>query len=160
MKVSEPEENTLLVNYFEVLKYKMEAQAPHTLKDGENLDVNLSLEYAPAKENYTYWAVLVRDDACRTNISIGSDTNATKGVTRTFVQELRLLKDFGFKSTTYESETEKDELKNKIQTLIGQGNGTISIGEKNERTLSLKSLGLAPGKYLLFAGAYEKKKGS
>ena len=157
-KAPEPEKTILLANHFEVLRYEMEAETPHTLEAGKDFEVNMSLKNAPAQENCTYWAVLIREDACGTNTSTGY-TNGTKAVSGTFVQELRLLKDFGFNSTNYESETGKDELINKIQTFIGQGNGTISIGEENQSTLSLKSLGLAPGNYLLFAGAYEKEKG-
>jgi methanogen extracellular protein (TIGR04279 family) len=157
-KADKPEKTILLANYFEVLRYEMEAEAPHTLEAGKDFEVKLDLKNVPAQENCTYWAVLIKEDACRTNMSSG-DTYGTKAVSGTFVQELRLLRDFGLNSTNYESETGKDELKSKIQTLIGQGNGTISIGEENQSTLTLKSLGLAPGNYLLFAGAYEKEGG-
>ena len=66
----EPEKKILSANYFEVLEYEMEADAPYTLEEGENFEVNLSLKNAPAQENYTYWAVLIREDAYRANISI------------------------------------------------------------------------------------------
>ena len=61
--------------------------------------------------------------------------------------------------TKSESIPGKDELKSEIQTLIGEGNGTISIGEENQSTLSLTSLELPPGDYLLLAGAYENDEG-
>lgn len=53
----------------------------------------------------------------------------------------------------------KVSLKKEVQTMIGEGNGTISIGEGTQSTLSLTSLKLPSGNYLLFAGAYEKEKG-
>ncbi|HET8685229.1 MAG TPA: TIGR04279 domain-containing protein, partial [Methanosarcina sp.] len=158
-KLHEPEKTILLANYFEVLRYEMEAEAPHTIEEGKDFEVNLDLKNFPVQENCTYWAVLVREDACRTSMNISSETNGTKAVSGTFIQELRLLRDFGLNSTNYESETGKDKLKSKIETLIGQGNGTITVGEENQSILSLRSFGLAPGNYLLFAGSYEKEKG-
>ncbi|HII92538.1 MAG TPA: TIGR04279 domain-containing protein [Methanosarcina sp.] len=59
----------------------------------------------------------------------------------------------------HESENGNDELENEIQNIIGKENGTISIGEKNQRNLSLKSLELPPGDYLLVTGAYEDSEG-
>jgi methanogen extracellular protein (TIGR04279 family) len=57
------------------------------------------------------------------------------------------------------SSTNKSELTNAAQTLIGEGNGTISVGNKNQDTLSLTTFDLLPGKYFLFTGAYEPGKG-
>lgn len=155
-KAPEPEKNILLANYFEVLKYEMEAEAPHTLEEGENFEVNLSLKNVPAQEDYIYWAVLISEDACGTGANTGSETSGTNAVAGTFANGLKLIRDFGLNSTNSESETGKDNLKSKFQALIGEGNSTISIGEENQSNLSVNSLGLAPGKYWLFAGAYEK----
>ena len=154
---SESEKEILLANYFEVLEYEMEADAPNTLEEGENFEVNLNLKNAPAQENYTYWAVLIREDACRANINISA--NETKAKTSAFVDGLDIIRNLGINLTKSESIPEKAELKNKIQTLIGEGNGTISIGEENQSTLSLTSHGLPSGNYVLLAGACEKNKG-
>ncbi len=70
-----------------------------------------------------------------------------------------IINEFDINSTNYESKFNKDELTTEIQTLIGEGNGTISIGEENQSTLSLTTFDLPPGDYLLFAGAYEKGRG-
>jgi methanogen extracellular protein (TIGR04279 family) len=43
--------------------------------------------------------------------------------------------------------------------MIGEGNGTISIGEDNQNTLSMTTFDLPPGNYILFAAAYENGKG-
>jgi len=54
----ESEKKILLANYFEVLKYEMEAGVPYTLEEGESFEVNLNLKNAPAQKNSTYWATL------------------------------------------------------------------------------------------------------
>jgi hypothetical protein len=61
--------------------------------------------------------------------------------------------------TKYESQDGKEKLKEEIQTTIGKENGTISIGKENQGNLSMKSLELASGDYLLIAGANENDKG-
>ncbi len=158
-KSSEPEKTILLEHYFKVLEYEMEAEAPNTLEEGENLEVNLRMKNAPSQKNYTYCAVLMREDACRTNMNVSSNVSSTKSMSGTFVQGLSLIEYFGFNSTDYGSETGKEKLDEKIQTFIGEGNGTVCIGEENQNTLSLKTFDLPPGNYLLLAGAYEKDRG-
>jgi hypothetical protein len=79
--------------------------------------------------------------------------------TRPIVNGVDLIKSLETSLREYESEEGKDELKTEIQTLIGEDNGTISIGEKDQSTLSLKSLELPPGYYLLLTGAYENSEG-
>jgi hypothetical protein len=76
-----------------------------------------------------------------------------------FVKGLRLIEYFGLNATDEGSETGKEKLRNEIQALIGEGNGTVCIGEENQNTLSLRASGLPPGNYLLFAGACEKGRG-
>ncbi|WP_292382045.1 TIGR04279 domain-containing protein, partial [Methanosarcina sp. UBA289] len=153
----ESEKEILLANYFEVLEYEMEAGAPYTLTEGEDLEVNLNLKNAPAQKNYTYWAVLIKDDAYTVSES-KNPSWMTVGV-RPVVNGVDIIKSLETSLMKSESKNEKDELKNEIQTLIGGGNGTISIGEKNQDTLSLKSLDLPPGDYLLLTGAYENSEG-
>ena len=153
----ETEKKVLLANHFEVLEYEMEAKAPNTLEEGENLEVNMTLKNAPAHESYTYWAVLIREDPYRANMNTGS--SGTRSGTDPFLKGLDIIRNFGINSINYESDSGKTQLKKEIQTLLGKNNGTISIGEENQNTLSLTSLGLPPGTYLLYAGAYEKDKG-
>ncbi|MDI9394172.1 MAG: TIGR04279 domain-containing protein [Euryarchaeota archaeon] len=158
-KASEPEKTILLAHYFKVFEYEMKAASPRELEEGENLEVDISLKNAPAQKNYTYWAVLIREDACGTSTYIGSNTNGIKTISGTLLQGLRLIEDFGLNSTEYESEIGKDKLKNEILDFIGESNATISIGEENQNILSLTTSCLHPGNYLLFAGAYENDKG-
>ncbi|HII79383.1 MAG TPA: TIGR04279 domain-containing protein [Methanosarcina sp.] len=158
-KASEPEKTILLAHYFKVFEYELKAAAPRALEEGENLEVDMSLKNAPAQKNYTYWAVLIREDACGTSTDIGSNTSGIKTISGTLLQGLRLIEDFGLNSTDYGSETGRDKFKNEIQAFIGESNGTIIIGEENQNILSLTTSDLHPGNYLLFAGAYENDKG-
>ncbi|MCC4767893.1 TIGR04279 domain-containing protein [Methanosarcina sp. DH1] len=151
------EKEILLAKYFEVLKYQMEARVPYTIQEGENVEVNLDLQNAPDKDNYTYWTVLIKDGAYTASKGTKSIWMTTK--IRPIVNGVDLIRSLETNLSGYESENEKDELKNEIQTLIGKDNGTISIGEKNQSNLSLKSLELPPGDYLLLSGAYENNEG-
>ena len=156
----------LLAKYFEVLKYQMEDRSPYALQEGKNLEVNLDLKNAPAEKNYTYWAVLMKDGAYTAFEGTNPRWMMTTGI-RPIVNGVDLIKSLetnlsGYESenlSEYESENGKDELQNEIQTLIGKDNGTISIGEKNQSKLSLKSLDLPPGDYLLITGTYENNEG-
>ena len=96
-------------------------------------------------------------EAYRADINLSA--NGTKIGTDVFINEIGIARDLGINSTNYESKLNRNELSNNIQTLIGEGNGTISIGEENQNTLSLITLDLLPGDYLLFTGAYEQGKG-
>lgn len=152
----EPEKEVLSANYFEVLEYEMEAQAPYTLKEGESFEINLNLRNAPAQTGYTYWAVLVRADACETNENIPGRSAVWA---RPLVNGVDVIRNLEASLTENESGAGKDRLSSEIQTLIGEGNGTVSISEENQSTLSLTDLDLPPGDYILFTGAHEKDKG-
>jgi len=115
--------------------------------------VSLTLKNAPAQGNYIYWAVLIKEDSCGANINTNS---GSKVETESCTEGFDITRSFGISCINSGSRSDKDELKNEIQALIGEGNGTISIGEENQSTLSLTTLGLPPGNYLLFAGACEK----
>lgn len=156
IKIPEPEKKILQANYFEVLEYEMDTDAPHTLEEGHNFEVNLSLRNAPARENETYWAVLIKEEACGTGKNTDSGSSSTKTAAWTLANGLGLIRDFRLNPADPGSETGKEELESKFQALVGEGNGTISMGEENQSTLSIKSCGLAPGKYLLFTGEYER----
>jgi len=152
-KATEPEK-ILSASNFQVLEYEMEARTPTSPKEGENIQVNLTLKNASAQGSYTYWAVLIKEESYTAN------KNNSPGETR--VETKNLLKRFGsiFNINSINSESkEKSGLENEIQNLIGEGNGTISIGEENQSNLSLTTSALLPGNYLLFAGAYEKDRG-
>ncbi|AKB73665.1 hypothetical protein MSLAZ_0404 [Methanosarcina lacustris Z-7289] len=153
----ESEKKILLANYFEVLKYEMEAGVPYTLEEGESFEVNLNLKNAPAQKNSTYWAVLIRKDAYTTYESTNSGSTNTE--IRPIVNGIDIIRSLETSLRNSESETGKGELENNIQTLLGKDNGMINIGGKNQNTLSLKSFELPPGDYLLLAGAYENDEG-
>ena len=157
MKNPDAERKVLSATCFEVMEYELEVDSPNTLKECENLEVNLNLKKAPAQGNYTYGALLIKEDAYRAEINVSS--NGTVDGTDIFVNGIDIINEFGINSTNYESKFSKDELTTEIQTMIGEGNGTISIGEDNQNTLSLTTFDLPPGDYLLFAAAYENGKG-
>ncbi|MDD3245376.1 MAG: TIGR04279 domain-containing protein [Methanosarcina sp.] len=153
----EAERKVLSATCFEVMKYKLEVGFPKKIKEGENLEVNLKLKKAPAQGTYTYGALLIKEEAYRAEINVSS--NGTVNGTDIFVNGIDIINEFGINSTNYESKFSKNELTTEIQTMIGEGNGTISIGEENQNTLSLTTFDLPPGDYLLFAAAYENGKG-
>jgi methanogen extracellular protein (TIGR04279 family) len=160
----ESERTVLSATCFEVLEYELRVKSPNVIKEDGNLDVNLNLRKVPGQgkeapdyENYTYGALLIREEAYCAEINANS--NGTRAGTSIFVNGIDIIEKFDINSTNYKSKLSKDELTTEIQTLIGEGNGTVSIGEKGQNTLSLTTLDLPSGKYLLFAGAYEKGNG-
>jgi len=156
-KKSESERKVLSATCFEVLEYELKVKAPNNLKECDDLEVSLDLKKTPAQGSYTYGALLIREDAYRAEINVSS--NGTRAGTEIFVNGINIINEFGINSTNYESKLNRDELTTEIQTMIGEGNGTLSIGDENQSTLSLTTFDLPPGDYLLFAGAYEKGKG-
>ncbi len=156
-KKSKMKKVILSATCFEVLDYELKMDAADTFEKGGDLEVNLSLKGAPAEGNFTYGAALIKKEAYRADINLSA--NGTKIGTDVFINEIGIARDLGINSTNYESKLNRNELSNNIQTLIGEGNGTISIGEENQNTLSLITLDLLPGDYLLFTGAYEQGKG-
>ncbi|MHC1756362.1 MAG: TIGR04279 domain-containing protein [Methanosarcina sp.] len=151
------EKKVLSATCFEVLEHELEAEATDILTEGEYLEVNLALKNASENKSYTYGTLLIREEAYRAEINVSS--NGTKAGTDIFINGINIIEEFGINSSNYESKLSKEELMTEIQTLIGEGNGTISVGKENQNTLSLTTADLPPGDYLLFAGAYEKGKG-
>lgn len=151
------ESKVLSATCFEVVNYELETTAVDALEEGKNLDVDLCLKDAPAKENVTYGAILVKKDAYKADINLSTD--GTRAETDVFINGIGIANDLGINSTNYKSKLNKNELSTEMQTFIGEGNGTISIGEKNQSDLSLTTFDLLPGDYILFTGAYEKGKG-
>ncbi len=135
---------------FEVVNYELKTKAANNIKEGDNLDVKMSLKNAPADGEYTYGALLINEDAYKAEIKV--DSNGTINGTNVSVNDVD-LRDLGISSMN------KSELANGFQKLVGEGNGTINIGDKNQEALSLTTFDLQPGKYFLFTGAYEPGKG-
>ncbi|AKB55621.1 MULTISPECIES: TIGR04279 domain-containing protein [Methanosarcina] len=144
------EKKVLSATGFEVVNYELKTKADNNMKEGDNLDVTMSLKKAPADGKFTYGALLINEEAYKAEINVSS--NGTIDGTNVSVNDID-LRDLGISSTN------KSELTNAVQTLIGEGNGTISISDENQNTLSLTTFDLQPGNYLLFTGAYEPGKG-
>ena len=154
---SSEDQKVLSMTCFEVLEYELGTEAPESLDEGENLEISLALENVTETDTLTYGAVLVKASAYYADIRLNS--NGTWDETDVIINDVDIIEEFDINSSNLESKFGRDELQTEIQTLIGEGNGTITIGEENESNLSLTAFDLAPGDYLLFAGAYEKDKG-
>ena len=142
---------------FVVAEYELHVSAPASIVKGEDLDINMALESAPNENNCTYGAVLISEKAYKANIEIDSD--GTRNGTSVIVNEVDLIDEFDINSSNYRSKLTRDELQTEIQTIIGEGKGSIAIGEKGQKTLSLTAFDLPPGSYYLLAGAYSPGKG-
>ena len=142
---------------FIVAEYELHASAPASITKGEDLDLSMSLENVPDENNCTFGALLIKDQAYKANIKINS--NGTKNGTSVVVNEINLIDEFDINSSNYRSKLTRDELQTEIQTIIGEGKGSIAIGEKGQKSLSLTAFDLPPGSYYLFAGAYSPGKG-
>jgi methanogen extracellular protein (TIGR04279 family)/PGF-pre-PGF domain-containing protein/uncharacterized repeat protein (TIGR01451 family) len=140
---------------FLVAEYELKASAPASIKEGKNLDVNLNLKGAPKDVNYTYGALLVNEQVYKANIDIIS--NGTINSTSILVNGVNLTDKFNINSSNYKSKLTKSELQKEIQTLIGEGNGSIAVGEQGQDKLSLTTFDLPQGLYYLFVGAYDPK---
>ncbi|MDQ1276895.1 MAG: hypothetical protein QG610_2473 [Euryarchaeota archaeon] len=141
---------------FIVAEYELCISSPSSIVKGNDLDITTSLEGAP-DNNYTYGAVLIKDQAYKANIEINS--NGTKAGTSVIVNEIDLIDEFDINSSNYKSKLTKNQLQTEIQTIIGEGKGTISIGEFGQNKLSLTAFDLPVGCYYLFVGAYSPGKG-
>jgi methanogen extracellular protein (TIGR04279 family) len=137
---------------FVVSEYVLKASAPASIENGKNLDINMELEGAPENNNYTYGAVLVNEQAYKANIDIISD--GTKKNSSVIVNGINLIDKFEINSSNFKSKLTKNELQKEVQTIIGEGNGSIAIGENGQKKLSLTTSDLPTGKYYLLVGAY------
>jgi hypothetical protein len=154
---SSEDKKILSMTCFEVLEYELEIEAPESLDEGSDLEISLALENVTETDALTYGAVLVKASAYYADIRLNS--NGTWDETDVIINDVEIIEEFDINSSNLESKFGRDELQIEIQTLIGEGNGTITIGEENESKLSLTAFDLTPGDYLLFAGAYEEGKG-
>ncbi|HOW15841.1 TIGR04279 domain-containing protein [Methanosarcina sp.] len=141
---------------FIVTEYELCISSSSSIVKGNNLNITMSLEGAPYN-NYSYGAVLIREQAYKANIEINS--NGTKNGTSIIVNDIDLVDEFDINSSNYRSKLTKKELQTEIQTFIGEGKGTISIGESGQNKLSLTAFDLPVGSYYLFVGAYSPGKG-
>ena len=142
---------------FMVAEYALKASAPANIEEGKNLDISMELEGAPENSNYTYGAVLVNEQVYKANIEINS--NGTINGTSVLVNGVHFTDKFDINSSNYKSKLTKNELQKEIQNLIGEGNGSIAIGEDGQKKLSLTAFDLPTGNYYLFVGAYRSGKG-
>ncbi|WP_410508139.1 TIGR04279 domain-containing protein [Methanosarcina hadiensis] len=141
---------------FVVAEYKMCVTSPSCIVKGNDMDITMSLEGASGN-NYTYGAVLIKEQAYKANIEINS--NGTKAGTSVIVNEVDLIEEFDINSSNYKSKLTRNNLQTEIQTLIGEGKGTIAIGESGQNKLSLTTFDLPVGCYYLLVGAYSPEKG-
>ena len=135
MIAQENEDGSLTVlsaTAFIVAEYELHVSAPASIAKGEDLDISMSLENAPDENNCTYGAVLIKDQAYKANIKI--DSNGTKNGTSVIVNEVNLIDEFDINSSNYRSKLTRDELQTEIQTIIGEGKGSIAIGEKGQKS--------------------------
>lgn len=160
LMIQENKDNSLTAlsaTAFVVEEYKLCVSAPASIVKGEDLDINMALESAPNENNCTYGAVLIRKPAYKANIEIDSD--GTRNGTSVTVNEVDLIDEFDINSSNPRSKLTIDKLQTEIQIIIGEGKGSIAIGEKGQKTLSLTAFDLPPGSYYLLAGAYSPGKG-
>ncbi|MCQ1535082.1 TIGR04279 domain-containing protein [Methanosarcina sp. KYL-1] len=142
---------------FVVVEYELDVTAPENIVKGNDLGIVLEMPGASGNDNCTYGAVLIRDSAYKANIEIDSD--GTKSGTSVIVNEIDIIEEFDINSSNYRSKLTKNELQTDIQTMIGEGKGTISIGEAGQNSLSLTTFDLPPGDYFLLAGVYQPGRG-
>jgi methanogen extracellular protein (TIGR04279 family)/PGF-pre-PGF domain-containing protein len=160
LMIQENKDNSLTAlsaTAFVVEEYELYVSAPASIVKGEDLDINMALESAQNENNCTYGAVLIRETAYKANIEI--DSHGTKNDTSVTVNDVDLIDEFDTNSSNSLSKLTIDELQKEIQIIIGEGKGSIAIGEKGQKTLSLTAFDLSPGSYYLLAGAYSPGKG-
>jgi len=148
---------TFSATAFVVTEHKLSVSSPPYIVKGENLDINMELEDSHIESDCTYGAVLIREKAYKANIKI--DCDGTRNGTSVIVNEMNLIDEFDLDSSNYRSKLTKNELQTEIQTLIGEGKGSIAIGGKGQKSLSLTAFDLPPDSYYLFVGAYSPEKG-
>jgi len=142
---------------FVVTEYELDVSSPTSIKEGKDLDISIELVNDDSDEDCTYGAVFIRKQAYEANIEINSD--GTRDGTSVTVNDLDIIEEFEITSSNYRSKLTKNELQTEIQTLIGEGKGSIAIGEPGDKNLSLTTFDLHPGVYYLFVGAYSPEKG-
>lgn len=154
--VQENEDDSLTVlsaTAFVVAEHDLHVGAPAEIEKGENLDISMEPGDTPDSSSYTYGAVFVNEQAYRANVEI--DSNGTKNGTSLIINGVKVIDEFDINASNYRSKLTKNEFQKEIQTLIGEGNGSLAIGEPGQKNLSLTTSELPEGHYYLFAGAYD-----
>lgn len=140
---------------FVVAEYELCVSSPSSIVKGDELDISIT---GVSDENAcTYGAVLIKEQTYKANIEINSD--GTRDGTAVIINDMDIIDEFDIDSSNYRSKLTKSELQTEIQTLIGEGNGAIAIGETGQKTLSLTAFDLPVGCYYLLVGAYSPEKG-
>ncbi|WP_292389068.1 TIGR04279 domain-containing protein [Methanosarcina sp. UBA5] len=142
---------------FMVAEYKLLVSSPKSVVKKEDLKINVDLVNASDERNCTYGAVLISKQAYKAKIEV--DTDGKRNGTSVIVNDMDIIDKFGINSSNYRSKLTQNELQKEIQTLIGEENGAIAIGERGQKILSLTTLDLSKGNYYLFVGAYYPGKG-
>ena len=140
---------------FVVAEYELCVSSQSSIVKGDDLDI--SITGATDENACTYGAVLIKEQAYKANIEINSD--GTRDGTSVIINDIDIIDEFDIDSSNYRSKLTKNELQTEIQTLIGEGNGAIAIGETGQKTLSLTAFDLPVGCYYLLVGAYSPEKG-
>ncbi|WP_255334654.1 TIGR04279 domain-containing protein [Methanosarcina sp. KYL-1] len=140
---------------FEVVDYTVNVSAPSSLEEGNDLEVCMELEDSAGEAEYTYGALLIEESAYRADIRL--ESNGTWNGTDLFINGIEMIGEFGINSSNYNSKLNRNELQEKIPKIIGEGNGSIIIG--NQSAFSLTTEDLPPGDYVLLSGAYQPEKG-
>ncbi|WP_239451127.1 TIGR04279 domain-containing protein [Methanosarcina horonobensis] len=144
---------------FVVTEYELCVSSPSSIVKGNDLDISMKLEKASNSDanDCIYGAILIKEQAYKANIEINSD--GTKAGTSVIINDLDIIDEFDINSSNYRSKLTKNELQTEIQTLIGEGNGAIAVGETGQKELSLTAFDLPVGNYYLLVGAYSSEKG-
>lgn len=142
---------------FVVAEYDLNISAPASIIKGSNLDISMAFNGTSGNDssNFTYGAVLVNEQVYRAIIEINS--NGTINGTSVLINGEHFTDKLDINASNYKSKLTKNELQKEIQNLIGEGNGTIAVGEIGQENLSLTTFDLPQGHYYLFAGAYDPK---
>jgi methanogen extracellular protein (TIGR04279 family) len=153
--VQKTEDGNLIIlseTAFIVTHYELKVTAPTSIDEGKNLDIKMLLESAPSSINFTYGAVLVNEQVYNASIEVNS--NGTYNSTSVKVNGENFTDRFELNASNYKSKFTRNEVQEKVQELIGEGNGSIAIGEIEQKNLSLTAYDLPKGHYYLFIGAY------
>ncbi len=156
LQENEDESLTVLsATAFVVTEYDLCVSSVTSIKKGNNLGI--SITGVPDETTCTYGAVLIKEQAYKANIEINSD--GTRDGTSVIINDIDIIDEFDIDSSNYRSKLTKNELQTEIQTIIGEGNGAIAIGETDQKTLSLTTFDLPVGCYYLLVGAYNSENG-
>ncbi|MGB9928968.1 MAG: TIGR04279 domain-containing protein, partial [Methanosarcina sp.] len=161
---------------FIVSEYELSISSPEAIKEGEDLDITLGLKNAPQGLDCTYAALLIKDDAYRVDVNLDSD--GTKNGTYLKVNDLDPFEVIGInpkeidinpqeinassindpKYSEYKAKirekANREEVQKALLKFIGEGKGSIAMGQNGQKDLSLTAFDLPKGQYYLCVAAY------